>query len=160
MATNAENAQLLSPDAEIILFELTTMNGATIFFKNGPSMSYLGDEYMGVPLSLGAEKRQVESESERPTLTIGDNNVDLGILKSTLFSGEVDGASLYKYTVELEDVLNNVDNKISTHYSVIQVDSYGRTKISLILGRFSPSRQTTIPYRKYQRPAFPYVRMN
>lgn len=160
MAINVENAQKLAPDAEIVLFELTTMNGSTIFFKSGPDVMYLGDVYLGVPLNFTAEKRSVEGSPEHPTLSIGDGNADLGELKSTLFSGEVDGAELIKHVVELEDLKNNVNNKLSTQYSVKQVEGYSRTKISLVLGRFSPSRQTTIPYKKYQRPAFPYVRLN
>jgi hypothetical protein len=159
MTVNTENAQKLSPDAEIILYELTTLSGSTIFFKPGPDVMYLGDPYKGVPCSLSNEVRSVEADRQRQTLTIGGDNADLGILKSVLFSGEVDGASILKHVVELEDLKNNVNSKMTSAYTVKQVEGYSRSKISLVLGRFSPSKQTTIPYRKYNRPAFPYVRL-
>lgn len=155
--TNIENAQKLSPDAEIVLFELTTSAGATVHFKTGPSADYLGDLYESVPCSMTGEKRTVEGANERPSMMIGGSDVDLVALKPALFSGYVDGGTLQKHVVELEDLLNNVNNKITTTYRIKQVKDYNRYGINLILARFSPSAQTTIPYRKYTRPAYPYV---
>lgn len=159
MTQNAENAQLLSPDAEIVLYELTTSSGSVIFFKSGPAVTYLGDEYLSVPVSLSSESRSVEADRQRQTMTIGSDDYDLGILKTVLFSGEVDGATVLKHIVELEDLKANNNLKATSTYTVKQVEGYSRSRISLVLGRFSPSTQTTIPYRKYQRPAFPYVRL-
>ena len=158
--TNVENSQKLDPDGEVTLYELTTLSGSTIFFKDGPGVTYLGDEYNGIPLSHSSESRGVEnSDAFRSTLVIGSDDYNLGIFKSVLFYGEADGAALSKYVVELDDLLGNVNNKIVTPYTVKQVENYSRSRISLVLGRFSPSRQTTIPHRKYQRPAFPFVRL-
>jgi hypothetical protein len=157
--TNYENSQKLSPDAEIVLFELTTTTGATVFFKSGPEMDYLGDTYESVPVSLSSEKRSADGAPERPTLSIGSDDIDLGALKPALFSGYVDGGTLTKHVVELEDLLANTNNKITTVYRIKQVKDYSRYKISLVLARFSPSSQTTIPYQKYTRPAFPYVKL-
>lgn len=156
---NAENAQLLAPDGEVVLFEMTTKSGASIYFKNGPEETYLGDVYTGIPLTLSGEVRSVEPDKQRQTLSIGGDEVDFGILKSVLFSGDVDGASVLKHTIEVEDLRANNNIKLTSQYTVKQVEGYSRTSISLVLGRFSPSPQTTIPYRKYNRPAFPYVRL-
>jgi len=159
MTINAENAQKLSPDAEIVLYELTTTSGSTVFFKSGPEVTYQGDDYISVPASLSGESRTIEADRRRQTLTIGSDDYDLGILKSTLFSGEVDGATILKHVVELEDLKADNDIRNTSVFTVKQVEGYSRSRISLVLGRFSPSTQTTIPYRKYQRPAFPYVRL-
>jgi len=157
--TNIESSQELAPDAEIVLFELTTRTGATVFFKSGPEQSYLGDLYESVPCALSGEKRTADGSPERPSLTIGGDDVDLAALKPALFSGQVDGGTLIKYTVELEDMLNNVNNKIVTKYSIKQVKDYNRFSINLVLGRFSPNSSTTIPYVKYTRPAYPHVKL-
>ena len=157
--TNFENSQELSPDAEIVLFELVTRTGATIFFKSGPPVEYLGDEYESVPCSLTSEKKTAEGNPERPTLSIGGDDIDLAALKPALFSGYVDGGTLIKYTVELEDLLGNVNQKITTKYRIKQIKDYNRFNISMILGRFTPSAQTTIPYKKYTRPAYPHVKL-
>ncbi len=159
MTVNAENAQLLSPDAEIVLYELTTRGGSTIYFKSGPEVEYLTNTYESIPVSLSSQARTVEGDRPRSTMTIGSDNHDLGILKSVLFSGEVDGATIQKHIIELEDLKNNVDNRDTQLYTVKQVESYSRSRISLVLGRFSPAANTTIPYRKYLRPHFPYVRL-
>lgn len=155
--TNFENSQQLAPDAEIILFELTTRGGTSVFFKSGPEQEYLGDVYESVPCSLTAEKRTVDGSPERPTLTIGGDDIDLATLKPALFSGEVDGGTLQKHTVELLDLTGNVNNKITTKYRIKQIQDYNRYKVSMILARFTPSAQTTVPYIKYTRPAYPHV---
>lgn len=156
---NFEKSQMLAPDAEIVLFELITTTGASVFFKSGPAVSYLGDTYESVPVSLSAEKRSVESVAERPTLTIGGDNLDLAALKPAVYSGFVDGGTVIKHIVQLQDLLGNVNNKTTTVYRVKQITNYNRYKISMILARFSPSGQTTLPHKKYTRPAFPYVQL-
>lgn len=157
--TNFEQAQTLAPDAEIVLFEIITRSGASVFIKSGPEVTYLGDTYESVPVSLSAEKRSADGESERPALAIGGDDLDLSSLKPALATGELDGGTVIKHVVELEDLKNNVNVKLTSSYRIKQVQSYSRYKISLILARFSPSSQTTIPYRKYTRPAYPYVKI-
>ena len=157
--TNFEHSQELSPDAEVILFELITRTGATVFFKSGPEVEYLGDVYESVPCSLTAEKKTAEGNPERPTLSLGGDDADLAALKPALFSGYVDGGTLIKYTVELNDLLGNVNQKITTKYRIKQIQEYTRFSVSMILGRFTPSAQTTIPYKAYTRPAYPHVKL-
>lgn len=157
--TNYENSQKLAPDAEIVLYELTTTTGATVFFKPGPTMDYLGDTYESIPVSFSTEKRSAEGAAERPTISIGGDDLDLSVLKPSLFSGFVDGGTLTRHVVELEDVLANNNVKITSVYRIKQVKDYTRFQINLILARFSPSAQTTIPYVKYLRPAFTYVQL-
>src|SRR5687767_11988789 len=113
---NYENAQKLSPDAEVILFELTTTTGSSVFFKSGPEIEYLGDLYESVPVNLTAEKRSLDGAHERPTLSIGADDIDLSVLKPALFSGNVDGGTLQKHIVQLEDLLGNVNYKTTTIY--------------------------------------------
>ena len=157
--TNFESSQDLAPDAEVVLFELTTRDGVSVFFKSGPEMEYLGDLYESVPCGISAEKRIVDGGSERPTLSIGGDDLDLTALKPALFSGLVDGGTLQKHLVTLNDLIGNVNQKITSKYRIKQVKDYNRYKISLVLARFTPAASTTIPYKKYLRPAFPHVQL-
>ena len=154
---NIETSQSLSPDAEVTLFRLITRGGTSIYFKSGPEVTYLGNTYESVPCALSAEKKSAEGNPERPTLSIGGDDSDLILLKPALFSGEVDGGTLEKYLVELDDLKEDNDVKIETRYRIKQVQDYNRYKINLVLARFTPSASTTIPYVKYLRPAYPYV---
>lgn len=155
--TNMEHAQKLSPDAEIVLYELTTRTGATVYFKSGPEQWYLGNLYESVPCSMTTETRTTDGSPQRPTISVGGDDLDLLALQPALFSGQVDGGSLVKHVVELEDMLNNVDNKITSTYRIKQVKDYNRFNINMILARFTPASKTTIPYVQYNRPAFPHV---
>lgn len=157
--TNFSSSQELAPDAEIVLFEMVTRGGVSIFFKSGPQVQYLDDLYESVPCSLTGEKRNVEGNPERPTLTIGGDDIDLAMLKPALFSGQVDGGTVRKHVVELNDLLNNNNQKITSTYRVKQVKDYNRFSISLILARFTPSASTTVPHVKYLRPAYPHVKL-
>lgn len=157
--TNIENAQKLAPDGEVVLFELTTRTGTSVFFKQGPAVEYLGDLYESVPCSISAEKKTAEGNPERPSLMIGGDEADLILLKPALFSGAVDGGTLQKHVVELPDQLGNVNTKITTKYRIKQVQDYNRSRITLILARFTPAAATTVPYVKYLRPAYPHVQI-
>ena len=157
--TNIQTAQSLAPDGELTLFELTTRGGTSVFFKSGPALTYLGDVYESVPCGISSEKRVADGNPERPTLTIGGDDTDLLLLKPALFSGQVDGGTLQKHVVELQDALDNVNVKITTKYRIKQVQDYNRWKITLTLARFTPAASTTVPYVKYLRPAYPHVQL-
>lgn len=157
--TNFEQSQKLAPDAEITLFEMVTRGGASVFFKSGPEQFYLGDLYESIPCGISAEKKSADSTPERPNLTIGGDDLDLSVLKPALFSGELDGGTLLKHVVELDDLVNNVNNKITTKYRIKQIKDYTRYQINILLARFTPASTTTIPYVKYLRPAYPHVQL-
>lgn len=157
--TNIESSQELAPDAEIVLFELTTRTGTTVFFKAGPEVQYLGDLYESIPCSITSEKKSAEGNPERPTLSLGGDDIDLAALKPAVFSGFVDGGTVQKHIVELEDLIANNNIKITTKYRIKQVKDYNRFNISFILGRFTPAAATTIPFVKYTRPAYPHVKL-
>lgn len=157
--TNFENSQKLAPDAEITLFHLTTTGGTSVYFKSGPEAEYLGDTYESIPCGLTSEKKTAEGSPERPILTLGGDDINLAVLKPALFSGQVDGGTLTKHVVELQDMLANNNIKITTDYRIKQIRDYNETSVSLVLARFSPSSQTTIPFVKYTRPGFPHVQL-
>lgn len=157
--TNFENSQELAPDAEVILFRITTNQGANIYIKSGPPQIWQGNTYESLPCGMGTEQRSVEGGTENPSFSIGGDDIDLAIFKPGLFTGELDNGTLTKYVIELDDLLADLDIKNETQYRIKQVRDYSRLKINLILGRFSPSAVTTIPHVKYTRPAFPNVQL-
>ena len=157
--TNFEKSQELAPDAEIVLFRITTTLGTNVYFKSGPSVVWQGDTYEELPCSMGTEQVSVDGGNEFPSMDIGGDDVDLAVLKPALFSGQLDGGSITKFIVELADLQADNNVKVQSDYRIKQVKNYNRFKISLILGRFSPSSVTTIPHVKYTRPEFPNVQL-
>jgi len=150
----------LNADGLIELFELTPSTGSgTVRFKPDNSYTWRGDEYAGVPMQLSGEKRTAEEGNTLPRLTIGQENVDLSAFKPLIFDGSMDNATLVKIELLLDDMLNDRDIARRTTYRVKRVESYNRMMISVQLGTYSDSLGFKLPYRRFDQPGFPTVRL-
>jgi phage-related protein len=153
-----EDSQKLSADAEIELFELTPAGGgATMRFKNDNTVTWLGNEYVGLPLEFSGETHSAENGMSQPQLTIGQPDINLSMFKGLIHDGLIDGARVDKHTVLLHNLINNINIKVTRTYKVKRPDSYGVTSIILVLSTFSVAGPSTMPFRQFLPPAFPFV---
>lgn len=151
------DAHSLQADAEIFLYELSPSSGGTIYFKSDNSLTWQSHEYEGVPLQFKGASRSTEVGSGRPTLVIGDLNLDLGPFKPLLFDGYVDGATLVRRLVLLEAIEQNLNESYDEYYKVRYPSDYGRSSITLELARSADSLDFTYPFHQYYAPDFPTV---
>lgn len=159
-SSHIQDAQKLSPDAEIDLFVLTPAGtNSKIYFKNDNTMTWLGNTYTGMPLSFTGESKNAEGVPVQPQLVLGQPDIDLSAFKGLIWDGTIDNAKIERYTVLLTDLINNVDIKQYRQYRVKRVDSYGASEIILALATFSTPGPTRMPFRTYIPPAFPFVRI-
>lgn len=155
----ADALTLTGADGRIDFFELTPTGGTgTLYFKNDNDVTWMGNTYTGLPIGFTGEKDSVTA-SASPRMTIGQPNLDLSMFKGLIRAGSLDDALIVRKTALLYDVIANNDIKISHTYRVGVVEAYGRSSISLQLRRFSGARRTTLPFRQYLPPAFPYVKI-
>lgn len=152
-----QDAHKLEADGEIFLYELTPSVGGTIYFKSDNSYTFQGNEYEGVPLSFSGDSRSTDAGTSRPTLTLGDQNLDLGPFKPLLFDGYVDGALIVRRRILRTSLELNLPQTYDEHYTVRQVVDYSRSSISLELARASDSLGFTFPFHQYYAPDFPTV---
>lgn len=158
--SHIEDAHKMSADAEIELYELTPAGTtAKVRFKNDNTVTYLGNEFAGLPLNFTGVNKNAEGTMVQPSLTIGQSNIDLSMFKGLVFDGTLDNARIEKHTVLLSDLLANNDIKVVEVYRVKRVDNYGASQISLSLATFSVAGPTSIPFRQYIPPAFPFVKI-
>lgn len=153
---HAADALKLTADAQIHLFELSPLTGGTIYFKPDNNVTWLGRTYEGLPCALTGEEADTE-KTPMPKLTIGQNNVDLLPFKALINDGGLDGATVVRKIVLLDDLLNNRNIKRTSTFRVKRIPEYSRTKIQLILASFSAAQGQTVPFRQYVPPAFPWV---
>lgn len=151
------DAHKLQADAEIFLYEMTPSAGGTIYFKSDNPVTWRGNEYEGIPLQFSGASRTTEVGTGRPTLTIGDTNLDLGPFKPLLFDGLVDGALVVRRRVLLEAIELNLNQSYDEHYKVRQTADYGRSSITLELARAADSLEFSFPFHQYYAPDFPTV---
>lgn len=157
-ASHITDAYKLDADGKITLYKLEpSLGSGNIYFKNDSDVTWLGDDYVGVGLQLEGETYSSQGLSPQPTLTIGQNDIDLTPFKPLIWSGGLDNARITRYRVLLTDLLANNNIKETTVFRVKRVDGYSSTKIQLILSVFSPSGPSTLPFRQYIPPAFPFV---
>jgi phage-related protein len=152
------DAHKMVGDAVIDLFELSPSIGSgTIRFKNDGDETWRGNVFFGMPLQLEGESFNAQGTSPQPSLSIGNLDVDLSAFKPLIWSGGLDNARIVRYKVLLDDLLNNRDIKQTTVYRVKRIDGYSSSQIKLSLAVFSPTGPSTLPFRAYVPPAFPYV---
>ena len=157
-ASHITDAYKLDADGKVTLYKLEPSVGSgSIFFKNDSDANWLGDEYTGIGLQLEGETYTSQGTSPQPTLTIGQNDIDLSPFKPLIWSGGLDNARVTRYRVLLTDLLANNNIKETSVFRVKRVDAYSSTKIQLVLSVFSPSGPSTLPFRQYIPPAFPFV---
>lgn len=147
---------LQGADAKIALFELSPTSGGTIYFTPDNEQTWLGRTYEAIPCSLTGEEFDLEKTPE-PQLRIGQENLDLLPFKGLVFDGHLEGATLVRKEVLLDNLLNNRDIKQTSYFRVKRVGEYSRIAISLILSSYSSATRQTVPFRQYLPPEFPYV---
>lgn len=159
-ASHIDDAHKLLADGEIYLYELVPLvGGGTIRFTNDNSITWRGNEYTGLPVSFSGDDISAESGHSAPKLTVGQPNLDISEFKPLIFDGALDGGTLTRIKVLLEDILANNLIRQTTVYEVRQVLIYTRTQISLQLALPSDGVTYTIPHRTYGPPDHPTVRL-
>lgn len=156
-ASHITDAHKLDADATVDLFELFPLTGGSLYFKPDSTITWLGNEYVGLPCSLSEIRKDAESVSSTPKLLIGEENIDLSIFKPLLWDGLVDGSILIHKQVLLANIIANLNIKETTTYRVKRPDNYSRSRIVLQLSTSSNAMNFTLPSQQYYPPDFPSV---
>lgn len=146
----------LQADAKVSLFELYPLVGSSVFFKADDSITWKSNLYEGLPCSLSGEEFDT-NKTPTPRLQIGQEDLDLLPFKGLIHDGYLEGATLIRHRLLLEDLLNDLNIKETTYFRVKRVQDYSRTNITLVLASYSTATNQTIPFRQYLPPDFPYV---
>jgi len=153
-----QDAHLLQADGEVFLYELTPSIGSgTIRVKADNPVTYRGNLYEGLPLAFEGEIYNSDGTAVQPTLTFGDENINLMALKPLLFDGSMDGGYVARSRILLDDLLNNRLILARDEYRIQRVADYSRSKISFVLARQADSLSFSMPFRQYYSPDFPAV---
>lgn len=154
--SHVEDALKLTGDGKVSLFEMTPTSGGTLYFTPDSPVTWRDNDYEGIPCAVTGEEMSTE-KSPTPRLTIGQENLDLLPFKGLINDGHLDGATLVRKEVLVDDLLNNRNVFRRTVWRIKRPDSYSRSKISLVLATYSTAHNQTVPFRQYLPPAFPWV---
>lgn len=154
--THVTDALQLAADGLVDLFELYPLAGGTVYFKSDNDVTWRGNLYEGLPCTLSGEEYDT-TKLPTPKLQFGQEDLDLLPFKGLVHDGYLEGATLVRKRVLLEDVINNLDIKQTTYFRIKRVEEYSRTRISVTLSTYSSAVSLMIPFRQYVTPDFPYV---
>lgn len=156
-ASHITDSQLLSADGIVDLYELTPLVGGTLYFKPDNTVTWLGNQYFGLPCAISGLDMSADKAASQPKLQIGQDNIDLSIFKPLVHDGYADGADLVYRRILLTNLLANANICEIRHFRVKRVESYSRASISLQLSTASDAITFTLPRQQYYPPAFPAV---
>jgi len=155
-----EDSHKLIADARIDLYELTPAGGTgTLLFKPDNDATWMTRFYRGLPMVLSGEKKTSDAGLVMPKMTIGQENIDLSEFKGLIYDETIDNAIIVRYTVLLDNLINNRNIREVQTYRVKRVEEYGRSRIVLQLATLSDALGFSMPFRQYLPPAFPSVQM-
>ena len=155
--SHVEDAHKLIADGKVTLWQIMPVSGGTIYLKGDTDYTYLGVKYEGIPVQISGEKMSADTSTPTPRLTIGDENVDLLAFKGLIHDGYLEGARVVRHKVLLADLMANVNAKQTDYFRVKRVETYSRTKITMLLSTASGASNQSYPFRQYTPPAFPWV---
>lgn len=156
-ANHIVDALKLQADGKVHLYEIYPISGGSLFVKPDNDVTWLGNAYEGLPMQLSGESASNDGSTPTPRLVIGQEDMDLLPFKGLINDGYLDGATIVRKKVLLDDLLANRDIKEATTFRVKRPESYSRTKITLVLATFSAAINQAVPFRQYTPPDFPWV---
>ena len=155
-----QDSHKLLADGRVDLFELTPSGGTGVIrFKSDNDVTWRGQTFTGIPLSVNGEKQDATGGLSMPKMTLGQDNIDLSPFKGLVYDGYLDNAIILRQTVLLDNLVNNRLIREMMTYRVKRVEQYSRTVIMLQLATLSDSLGFSLPYRQYLPPAYPSVQM-
>lgn len=151
-----QDAMKLTADAEVHLYTMTLVTSPVIFrFKNNDTVTWQGDVYEGMAISMPGDKRSSDEEESRPTLRV--INPD-GIFNKPAMDGDLDRAIITRKTVLREHIEQDINIYTQRMWYVDHVKELisGQT-IGLELRVMTDLPNVQLPYRQYIPPEFPTV---
>lgn len=154
---HATDSLKLTADGVVELFELTSLAGGTLRFKNDNTVTYRGNEYSGLPVSFSSMEMSAQGTPTKPRMTVGEVNRDFSVFKPLVADGLLEGAVVIYTRILLANLQANSTIRETRTFSVKKVTGYGRSQVSFELATASDGMRFTIPHRQILPPAFPAV---
>lgn len=157
-ASHVEEAQKLTADALVDLFELTlvgTPSPTVVRFRDGPQVTWQANVYESMAVRLTGYEINADGGKSRPTLTIAN---PAGIFNSFVFAGYIDGAQVIRRRVLLQHLEANVNLSDPIFWYVARVkELIAGQGVTMELRSLSDGADLLIPARKFMPPEFPFV---
>lgn len=153
--THLEQGYQKEMDLPIQLFTLTLKKSGTIVrLRNGPTITWQGQEYSEWPSSLSEVEQNTDGEASRPILTLANPD---GVFTPQAENGEFDLATLVVKEVLQDHLLANLNIFSQRTWFISKPVSVNRMTISLQCHSATDVPNFDVPPRMYLPPDFPFL---
>lgn len=91
----------LTADAYVDLFHIQLRSGSNFYIKNGDPISWGGNDWESLPISLSGYEVSSDEQVSRPKLQIVNPD---GVFSKVILDGEMNKAYIYRYRVLRRDL--------------------------------------------------------
>src|SRR3546814_4375607 len=79
-------------------------------------------------------------------------------LKPLLFDGSLDGGTVVRHRILIDDLVNDRLITTTDEYRIQHISGYSRSQIGLVLARQADALNFSLPFQQYFSPDFPSVK--
>src|SRR3546814_17181121 len=90
-------------------------------------------------------------------MTCGDQQINLMALKPLLFDGSLDGGTVVRHRILVDDLVNDRLITTTDEYRIQHISGYSRSQIGLVLARQADALNFSLPSHTYFSTAFQSV---
>jgi phage-related protein len=154
--SHLQEAQKLTADSQVDLYKVQLVNQPVIFrFKDGESLTWLGDYYEGMACSMSGDTRSGDGEESKPILRVMN---PLGIFNYSAINGDLEKAVVTRRRVLRQHVDSNANIYEQRMWYVGRVrELISGQSITFELKNMTEGPNFQIPVRMYLPPEFPFV---
>lgn len=151
--SHKREAQKLTQDAEVEMFEITLNPSGFLYLVNGPSFTWQGNLYEEHSAQISGVKRSSDESTPRPTFRFSN---PAKVFSKAIAGGSLNRAQLVRRKVLRRDVDNNVNVSDAQVWLMTRVVELGDF-VAVELRAPSDGPQFITPARMFIPPEFPFV---
>jgi len=155
--THLEDAQKLTADGIVELFEITLGDGSVLRLKLNDDVTWQGNSYEGIHIKISGTSRSSDDEKIRPKLTIANPD---GVFSFYVGQGHLDAATIVRYRVLRTHIDTDQNIFRKETWKVRRPVVVNKTVIVLELRNQLDGQFFLVPYRMYIPPEFKQVSLS
>lgn len=149
-----QDGMKLTSDREVSLWEITLRDGSKAFIRNGPAITWRGNDYENLPIILTGEETTSDDKTNRPSLRVFNPKKIFGPMAH---EGKFELATVIRRVVLQEHLLADANIFIPTVWIIGQINSCTSRLLQVALRSPTDGPNMNVPYRFYAPPDFPTV---
>lgn len=152
--SHIQDAQKLTSDREVALWEITLRDGSKAFLRNGPAVTWRSNDYENLPIMISGEEMTADDKTSRPSLRVFNPKKIFG---PWAHQGKFELATVIRRTVLQENLVANLNIYVQTVWIIGQITSCTSRLLQVQLRSPTDGPNMNVPYRFYAPPDFPTV---